>query len=145
MIPYLSPLSNSSRLRMFFDTIFDLAILLSIARLSIIVLTSIMEPMIGDKITLFETVLSQKKAIAVSLNTLILVKIYKILYHFLWDHHIKLIDLIEIAATSLIIKMVFDLNYSRWSILLLITLLVSFVVLNYAQQHHRLAKRETEE
>lgn len=68
---------------MFFDTIFDLAILLSIARLSIIVLTSIMEPMIGDKITLFETVLSQKKAIAVSLNTLILVKIYKILYHFL--------------------------------------------------------------
>ena len=143
MLSWIQKIFTSRRLKQTFDTIFDLAILLSVVRLAIVVLTSIFEPIVWHYTDIFDTILNQKKAIAVSLNTLILVKIYKILHHFLGDHHIKLIDLIEIAITSIVIKMVFDLNYSREAIILLIVLLTFFMILNYAQKKNLLTDEET--
>ena len=134
MFFFFSRLFASRRITKTFDILFDLAILLSILRLCIVVIAGVFEPMFANHTMLFETVLNQKKAITISLNTLILVKIYKVLHHFLGEHHIQLIDLIEIAATSVIIKMVFDLNYSWEAIVLLVVLLSSFVVLNFLQK-----------
>lgn len=142
MFDFLSRVFLSHRIKQTFDTIFDLAIMLSITRLAIVVITGIFEPLFGHYTDIFNTILNQKKAIAVSLNTLILVKIYKVLHHFIGDHHIKLIDLIEIAITSIVIKMVFDLNYSWESIVLLIVLLWFFIILNYAQKKNLLMDEE---
>ncbi len=143
MLWHLQRIPLSKRLKKIFDIIFDLAIMLSITWLAIVIITSIFEPIFGHYTDIFTTIINQKKAIAVSLNTLILVKIYKVLHHFIWDHHIKLIDLIEIAITSIVIKMVFDLNYSRESIVLVIILLSFFVILNYAQKKNLLVDEET--
>jgi uncharacterized membrane protein (DUF373 family) len=143
MLWLLQRILLSKRLKKIFDIIFDLAIMLSITWLAIVIITSIFEPIFGHYTDIFTTIINQKKAIAVSLNTLILVKIYKVLHHFIWDHHIKLIDLIEIAITSIVIKMVFDLNYSRESIVLVIILLSFFVILNYAQKKNLLVDEET--
>lgn len=142
MFEFLSRIFHSRRIRKTFDTIFDLAIMLSTSWLAIVVITGIFEPIVWHYTDIFTTILNQKKAIAVSLNTLILVKIYKVLHHFIGDHHIKLIDLIEIAITSVVIKMVFDLNYSWESIVLLVVLLSFFMVLNYAQKKNLLVDEE---
>lgn len=142
MFDFLSRVFLSRRIKQTFDIIFDFAIMLSITRLAIVVITGIFEPLLWHYTDVFTTILNQKKAIAVSLNTLILVKIYKVLHHFIGDHHIKLIDLIEIAITSVVIKMVFDLNYSWESIVLLVVLLSFFMVLNYAQKKNLLVDEE---
>lgn len=142
MLSLIQKIFISRRLKQTFDTIFDLAILLSVVRLAIVVIASIFEPLLGNHVW-YESILNQQKAISISLNTLILVKIYKILHHFLWDHHIKIIDLIEIAVTSMIIKMIFNLNYSRESIALLIVLIASFWVFNYSQKKSLLVDEET--
>jgi|JI10StandDraft_1071094.scaffolds.fasta_scaffold5030715_1 spore maturation protein SpmA len=57
--------------------------MLSITWLAIVIITSIFEPIFGHYTDIFTTIINQKKAIAVSLNTLILVKIYKVLHHFI--------------------------------------------------------------
>ncbi len=142
MLSLIQKVFISRRLKQAFDTIFDLAILLSVVRLAIVVIASIFEPLLGHHVW-YETILNQQKAISISLNTLILVKIYKILHHFLGDHHIKIIDLIEIAVTSMIIKMIFNLNYSRESIALLIVLIASFWIFNYSQKKNLLVDEET--
>ncbi len=142
MFVFFSRLLVSRRIKKTFDVLFDLAILLSIIRLAVVVLAGIFEPLLADHSIWFDTILNQKRAVAISLNTLILVKIYKVLHYFIGDHHIKLIDLIEIAITSIIIKMVFDLNYSREAIILLIVLLSFFLALNYAQKKNFLIEED---
>lgn len=143
MFSFLQRVFLSKRLKQTFDTMFDLAILLSVVRLAVVVLAGVFQPFLENHVSRFDSILNQKRAIGISLNTLILVKIYKVLHHFLWDHHIKIIDLIEIAITSLIIKMVFDMNYNRESIVLLIIFISTFRVFNYSQKKNLLIEEES--
>ena len=76
-----------------------------------------------------------------------MVKIYKLLYHFIGDHSIKLIDLFEIAITALVITKVFDHNTTHdwFSLVLLIVLIVTFIGLHWAQKKKILQTDETHE
>lgn len=89
----------------------------------------------SDTLLIYD-IFNLKLIISLALNTLIAVKIYKILYHFIGDHTIKLTELIEIAITWMIIKMVFDnVWYERPIIGALALLIATFLTLRYA--HHK--------
>ena len=76
-----------------------------------------------------------------------MVKVYKLLYHFIGDHSIKLIDLLEIAITAVIIMKVFDHTQEfNWiALILLIILLLAFIWLHRAQKKKIISTDETSE
>jgi uncharacterized membrane protein (DUF373 family) len=137
----------SKQFKQVFDGIFDLAIGISIAWLAFAALLSLLGPLFGENLPNIFDHLNIANLVTVCLNTLIMVKVYKLLYHFIGDHSIKLIDLLEIAITAVIIMKVFDHTQEfNWiALILLIILLLAFIWLHRAQKKKIISTDETSE
>jgi len=112
-----------------FDNIFDFVILLAIITIALVSLLTIIEQIIPLHFWYISDI-SKESVISWSLKIIVLVKMYKLLYFFIWEHKIKLTELIEIWLSTILIEIIFNhVQLTIYNLTLLVILLISFFLL----------------
>jgi len=112
-----------------FDNIFDFVILLAIITIALVSLLTIIEQIIPLHFWYISDI-SKESVISWSLKIIVLVKMYKLLYFFIWEHKIKLTELIEIWLSTILIEIIFNhVQLTTYNLTLLVILLISFFLL----------------